>query len=182
MGSNPEIPFAEHRPRLPVGVRVIAAVLALFAVAGGIAVISIALMVMSIMYMDSQPGAADAGFGWLLAIVAVPVLGLLIVAVCLWVGAGWARLTTQLVLGLIGLGLSRELVTPNFGLAPEYVLIALAVAATCIASAVYLERPAVRAGCGLEPDGIIGQHPRESLLIAAAVVALLTFSALTEGH
>jgi hypothetical protein len=162
-------------------VRVVAVGLALLAVAGGIAAISIGVMVMSIAYMDSPPGAADATVYWLLAIVAVPVVSLLIVAVCLWVGAGWARLTTQLVLGLIGLGLARQLITDNLGLAPEHVLIAFVIAATCIAAAVYLERPAVRAACGLERDGIIGQHPRESLVVAAAVVALLTFSAVTEA-
>lgn len=178
--SHTYVSSADAHARLPTGVRLLAAALALLAIAGGILTAVLGLLGLSLAYMDSSNGVPTIAIVAVIGLVAVPVVGLLAVARRLWRGAGWARLTTQIVFLWIGQDLMSE--GAHSGVAPANRLIVIALASGCIAAIVYLESPKVRVRFGLEPQGLIGRHLRESVLVAVALEASLVVLTLAAGR
>jgi hypothetical protein len=170
---------APVRPGQPKGVKVVAISLALMAIAGGLLIAYAALVLLALMYMDSSSGPSSGVVGLALGLVLVPAIGMLVVAARLWRGSAWARLAAQILFGYAGQGLLRNAISPVYGTAAAESGMALAMVAGCGAAMLYLERPYIRAGFGLQPFGIIGRHPGAAQLVAAVALALLAFSALT---
>jgi len=110
MDTHPQIPFADHRPRLPVGVRVVAVAWPYLRGRRDSSHIHL-VWVMSIAYRIARRARQTPRFTGCWRLSRCRSQPALIVAV-LPVGRRWlGQVTTQLVLGLIGLGLAGNSIT-----------------------------------------------------------------------
>jgi hypothetical protein len=187
--SQLDVSVTDQRPQLPTGVRLIAVGIALVAIGGGVLICGLTLLLLSLMNMDTPPADQQPGILILLALGsgAAPAIGGLVVARGLWAGASWAKLAAQIIFAClgasVGFGLLRQALNPQAldrgaSLAPEYRMIALAMAAGCLAAAVYLQSPKVRTAFGPERVGGLGGRTRQRLLVGIAFVALVIVAAL----
>jgi len=163
--------------------------IALVAIGGGVLICGLTLLLLSLMNMDTPPADQQPGILILLGLGsgAAPAIGGLVVARGLWTGASWAKLTAQIIFaclgasvgfGLLRQALDAQALDPHASLAPEHRMIALAIAAGCLAAAVYLQSPKVRTAFGREQVGGLGGRTRQRLLVGIAFAALVIVAAL----
>jgi len=158
----------DRAPNRPVVVRLIAGVLVILSVLSGV-LLNLAAYFLSRMWGVRPPLSQDlADFALITSIAA----GLLIVAVQLWRGSGWARLATQLELAFLGLNVASSGLA-QLSIGNPWGLVALGIAIIAIGAAVYLETSAVRVSFRLQPAGIIARHPVASIAILMAVGLVL---------
>ena len=156
------------RARIPNGVRGLAVVLGLLDIffAPPVAVALLVTANLDRMYHQPLP-ASDVGM--IVGSVAICAIGVLVVAVGMFVGRAWARLGGQLVFWLLTLYAGRVLVVWPARLVTPFVLIIPAFAAPIA----YLENPTVRSAFRLEPKGIVGRHQYWSIAVVVAVSSAL---------
>lgn len=180
--SQLDVSVTDQRPQLPTGVRLIAAGIALAAIGGGVLICGFMLVLLSLVYMDTPPSDQQPGILILLALGsgAAPVIGGLAVARGLWTGASWAKLTAQIIFAYlsvsVGFGVLSQALDPHGSLALE--MIALPIAAGCVAAAVYLQTSEVRTAFGRERVGGLGGRTRRRLVVGIAFAALVIVAVL----